>query len=224
MTELLEIMRALRAPKGCPWDIEQTPESLAPYIIEEACELVDAIEAGDPRHVCDELGDLLLQIVFQAQIFAERKQFAFNEVAQGIAEKLVRRHPHVFVDENNITERQELDQQWENIKRSESTHNKSCLADHLPSKLPALQYTQKLISKARKNNLDNKLPNYRDSFDHLTSQAQPVDTPELEEVIGQVLYQIARLACDAGVDAESALRKKAKNILGQLDENHSREP
>lgn len=225
MAELLEIMRALRAPQGCPWDIEQTPESLAPYIIEEACELVDAIEAGEPSHICDELGDLLLQIVFQAQIFAERGQFVFSDVAQSIADKLVRRHPHVFVAENKLREKQELDQQWESIKRSESTHNKSCLADHLPSKLPSLQYTQKLISKARKSELCDILPDHRGSFCQLASDGNlPVDNDDLEEVIGRALYHITGLAYDAGIDAESALRKTARGILRQLDKNHSSEP
>ena len=96
LRELLATMHALRAPGGCPWDAAQTPESLAPYIIEEACESIEAIETGTPEMIADELGDLLLQIVFQAEIAAERGQFDFADVAAGINAKLVRRHPHVF--------------------------------------------------------------------------------------------------------------------------------
>ena len=143
---LLKIMQELRAPDGCPWDAEQTPESLTSYILEEACELIEAIEEGAPELILDELGDLLLQVVFQAQIFSERNQFDFHDVATGITDKLVRRHPHVFNrDEADVLATQ-LDKQWDKIKRSEATYNKTCLADHLPSTLPSLQRAQKLVS------------------------------------------------------------------------------
>ena len=101
---LLEIMSTLRGPGGCPWDAEQTPESLAPYILEEACELIDAIEAGDKNEIMDELGDLLLQVVFQARIFEENGLFDFDDVANTISEKLIRRHPHVFKEGHDVRE------------------------------------------------------------------------------------------------------------------------
>jgi len=215
---LLKIMRDLRAPDGCPWDAEQTPESLAPYILEEACELIDAIEDGDTELILDELGDLLLQVVFQAQIFSERRQFDFYDVSACIAEKLLRRHPHVFALENHDFTETELDTQWESIKRSEATHNKSCLADHLPGKLPALQRAQKLIARMNKAGRQEEMPDFREiseTTQRLIDQDMPVTVDE--ETLGLLLLQIVRISHDAGLDAESALRKTTRKLLQQLD-------
>jgi MazG family protein len=213
---LLEIMQTLRSPQGCPWDAEQTPESLAPYIIEEACELVDAIEGGNLEQIKDELGDLLLQVVFQAQIFSEREQFCFEDIAQGIADKLIRRHPHVFEDRNKKTGRVELDKQWEEIKQKESTQTKSCLADHLPGKLPALQHAQKLISKTHKIDRSDELPETGGVLSVISKQ-NAYDINLDEETIGQTIFAMTMLAHDAGIDAETALRKTTKKILLKLD-------
>ena len=218
LESLLQIMRALRAPDGCPWDAEQTPESLAPYILEEACELIDAIEDGDTELILDELGDLLLQVVFQAQIFSERRRFDFYDVSACIAEKLLRRHPHVFARENRDFTETELDTQWESIKRSEATHNKSCLADHLPGKLPALQRAQKLIARMNKAGRQEELPDFREiseTTQRLIDQDMPVTVDE--ETLGLLLLQIVRISHDAGLDAESALRKTTRKLLQQLD-------
>jgi len=215
---LLKIMRDLRAPDGCPWDAEQTPESLAPYILEEACELIDAIEEGDMELILDELGDLLLQVVFQAQIFSERRQFDFYDVSACIAEKLLRRHPHVFARENYDFTETELDTQWETIKRSEATHNKSCLADHLPGKLPALQRAQKMIARMNKAGRQDELTNFREISEKtqwLADQDMAVTVDE--ETLGLLLLQIVRISHDAGLDAESALRKTTRKLLQQLD-------
>ena len=215
---LLKIMRDLRATDGCPWDAEQTPESLAPYILEEACELIDAIEEGDMELILDELGDLLLQVVFQAQIFSERRQFDFYDVSACIAEKLLRRHPHVFARENYDFTETELDTQWETIKRSEATHNKSCLADHLPGKLPALQRAQKMIARMNKAGRQEELPDYREISEKtqwLADQDKAVTIDE--ETLGLLLLQIVRISHDAGLDAESALRKTTRKLLQQQD-------
>jgi MazG family protein len=209
-------MQTLRSPQGCPWDAEQTPESLAPYIIEEACELVDAIEGGNLEQIKDELGDLLLQVVFQAQIFSEREQFCFEDIAQGIADKLIRRHPHVFEDRNKKTGRVELDKQWEEIKQKESTQTKSCLADHLPGKLPALQHAQKLISKTHKIDRSDELPETGGVLSVISKQ-NAYDINLDEETIGQTIFAMTMLAHDAGIDAETALRKTTKKILLKLD-------
>lgn len=215
---LLKIMHDLRAPGGCPWDAAQTPESLAPYIMEEACELIDAIEEGDPDLIRDELGDLLLQVVFQAQIFSERSQFDFADVSTSIADKLLRRHPHVFGQQNDNLPAADLDRQWEQIKSSEATHRKSCLADHLPSKLPALQRAQKLIAKAYKAGRQRELPGDNGIFaklDELTGQRENVVVDE--ESLGMLLLQLVHTAHDAGLDAETALRKTTRDLLKKLD-------
>lgn len=214
-------MRALRAPDGCPWDIEQTSESLAPYILEEACELIDAIEGGDPDVILDELGDLLLQVVFQSQIYDEQGLFNFEDVAGGIGEKLIRRHPHVFAREETSTPDHELDRQWDRIKSSEKTHNKSCLADHLPGKLPALQKAQKLLSRVKRDEREEELPRSGKSLILADDQTKVhSDRMQLnEEVLGQTLFEIVRLAHEAGLDAESALRKTTRQIMTELDNN-----
>ncbi len=228
---LLETMQALRAPRGCPWDAEQTPESLAPYILEEACELIDAIEDGAPELILDELGDLLLQVVFQAQIFKERNQFNFHDVANGIANKLVRRHPHVFArphdsQENGPTvQTTDLDKQWDEIKRSEATHNKTCLADHLPTHLPALQRAQKLISRIYRAGRQNELPEAQSKL--LRGQNEPGDSTEPaasnengqpdEETLGQALFELVKFAHDNNLDAETALRKTTRKAINHLD-------
>ena len=216
--KLLQIMRDLRAPDGCPWDAEQTPESLAPYILEEACELIDAIEEGDPRLILDELGDLLLQVVFQAQIFTERRLFDFYDVSDCIAEKLLRRHPHVFARETGNVPVTELDTQWENIKNSEATHNKSCLADHLPGKLPALQRAQKLIARTYKAERHRELPDYKEISVKRQMLAEHGNEFSLdEESLGMLLLHLVRMSYDAGLDAETALRKTTRKLVRELD-------
>ena len=215
---LLQIMRDLRAPDGCPWDAEQTPESLAPYILEEACELIDAIEEGDPKQILDELGDLLLQVVFQAQIFTERHLFDFYDVSTCIAEKLLRRHPHVFARETHNVAVTELDTQWEKIKSSETTQNKSCLADHLPGKLPALQRAQKLIARAYKTKRHQELPDYNEISEKLQLlAAHGNDIAIDEESLGMLLLYLVRMSHVAGLDAETALRKSTRQLLQKMD-------
>jgi len=207
---LLEIMATLRSPGGCPWDAEQTPESLTPYILEEACELIDAIESGNKDEIMDELGDLLLQVVFQAQIFKENVCFDFNDVANTISAKLIRRHPHVFIEGHTVQDHEELHRQWEEIKSSEKNNRRTCLADHLPTKLPALQRAQKLVSKAHKTGQSDKLPTLEHTF-FINTEALD------EEGFGYVLLQMAHAAHAAGLDAESALRKTIARIT---DDRH----
>ncbi len=218
LDSLLKIMQALRAREGCPWDIEQTPESLAPYIIEEACELIDAIETGNDDLILEELGDLLLQVVFQAQIFSERGKFDFDDVAATIADKLIRRHPHVFDRCSSGASEKDLDQQWEDIKQNESTqNNKSCIADHLPANLPALQRAQKLISRARKTESHTKLPDVSKQLKPLSSATGGQIRNLTNDNIGQALFHIVELAHEAGIDAESALRNTTRLLLHELD-------
>lgn len=217
---LLETMQALRAENGCPWDTEQTPESLAPYIMEEACELIDAIEGGAQELILDELGDLLLQVVFQAQIFKEREQFDFYDIAGGIADKLVRRHPHVFERTDKDLHAAELDKQWDAIKQSEATHNKTCLEDHLPSRLPALQRAQKLISKTHRLGRQGELPAPDlESLQELIEQMAGRSDKKLDSrTLGRTLFDLVRLAYDNNLDAETALRNTTRDAIQNLDQ------
>ncbi|PLX87850.1 MAG: nucleoside triphosphate pyrophosphohydrolase [Desulfuromonas sp.] len=212
LNDLLETMATLRSPAGCPWDAQQTPLSLTPYILEEACELIDAIESGDDDQVLAELGDLLLQVVFLAQIYTEYGQFGFTEIAQSIHAKLLRRHPHVFGDRRGmVTTAEDLDRQWEQIKKGEIKGEQqpktfSCL---LPKQLPALQRAQKLVQKLTKAGLDIHLK-------QINSEARPEKRKEeiglQEDAIGLALLRLIIAADNAGVDSESALRRVTSRI------------
>ncbi len=155
INDLLQIMSRLRAPDGCPWDREQDHRSLRWHAVEEVYELLDAIEAGDDQEMAEELGDLLLQVVFHCQLAKERGAFDFDRVARHIVEKLVRRHPHVF---GNVKVR-DVDQvwvNWEKIKKAEKAgtrHHRPSALDGIPKHLPALLRAEKLIKKARKAHL-----------------------------------------------------------------------
>lgn len=208
-------MQTLRSPGGCPWDREQTPTTLAPYILEEACELIDAIESEDPQLILDELGDLLLQVVFQAQIFSEQGDFNFDDVAASINSKLLRRHPHVFESDQNDDTGVDLDLQWEKIKGQEELSQKvhKSATGHLPSRLPALQYAQKLVSRATRAGLQNRLPVIT-----LPESPVPVVEESLEEKeLGEFLLQLVILAQNAGLDAEQVLRQTTRKLQSEME-------
>ncbi|MBC8325011.1 MAG: MazG family protein [Verrucomicrobia subdivision 3 bacterium] len=156
--ELLAVMARLRAPDGCPWDQEQDHQSIRLNAIEEVYELVDAIEADDDVEMVEELGDVLLQVVFHAQMAKERGAFDFEQVARGIADKLVRRHPHVFgeLDVNDVNDVDGVWRQWEKIKISEKAgtdRERTSAFDGIPRHLPALMRAHELTKKARKHGL-----------------------------------------------------------------------
>jgi len=205
-------MHILRSPGGCPWDAEQTPESLAPYILEEACEAIEAIESGAPARIVDELGDLLLQIVFQAEIFAERGIFDFADVAAGINAKLRRRHPHVFAGRTMAKSTEELSRQWEHIKREEQAAQPASLppSGHLPGHLPALQRAQKLVSRAWRAGL----PQQQDL------PPRPHNTTINEEELGQALLTLVQQAEVSGLDAEQVLRRALRKIFLDSGQRH----
>lgn len=209
LQDLLDTMHTLRAPGGCPWDAEQTPASLAPYILEEACEVIEAIETGKPQRIADELGDLLLQIIFQAEIHSELGLFDFADIAYLINQKLLRRHPHVFDGPNNeMTSQVDLDIQWEEIKRLELKERNDPAARHpvgrLPDHLPALQRAQKLITRARRTQLSLEYP--------------VSGIPSLQEQIGARLFSLVQEAEELGIDAEQALRQTVRATLQKMGE------
>lgn len=155
INELLKIMARLRAPDGCPWDREQDHRSLRRHAIEEVYELIDAIEAGDDHEMAEELGDLLLQVVFHCQLARERGAFNFEQVCQHLVDKLIHRHPHVFGDRKIHTAEAVL-AQWDHLKRAEkkgTRHERASALDGIPKHLPALMRAEKLVKKARKAKL-----------------------------------------------------------------------
>ncbi len=152
INDLLKVMAKLRSPKGCPWDREQTHLSLRRHAIEEVYELIDAIESGDDHEMAEELGDLLLQVVFHAQMAKERGAFDFEKVARQLVDKLIRRHPHVF-GTTKVKNVDEVWTNWEKIKRDEkhgTKHARHSALDGIPKHLPALLRAEKLLKKARK--------------------------------------------------------------------------
>ena len=209
LLELLATMHRLRGPHGCPWDAEQSPESLLPYLLEEACEAIEAIESGDPGAIVDELGDLLLQIVFQAEIFAERGLFDFADVACAINRKLIHRHPHVFAPGNTTPplSPEEVTRQWERLKQLERAVHAETSRHPLgaiPGRLPALQRAQKLIARAHRKGVN--LPG---------AQAGPPLAPSNSAELGEQLFALVVQAERLGVDAESVLRRSVRRFLAE---------
>jgi len=212
---LLQIMRALRDPTaGCPWDLRQDFDSIVPHTIEETYELAAAIASGDSAQIRDELGDVLFQVVFYAQIASERSLFDFADVARGISEKLVRRHPHVFdaAGEEPITEA-EVKARWEAIKEQERTlKNQNGTLDDVPLALPSLSRAQKLQKRAAGVGFDwPDLNGVYDKIDEeigeLKEAVQTMDAAAIEDEMGDVFLAMVNLARHLGVDAEAALRK-----------------
>src|SRR6056297_343651 len=213
MPRLREIMRRLRDPDtGCPWDIQQTFASIAPYTIEEAYEVADAIERNALDELKDELGDLLLQVVFHAQIASDKGLFAFNEVADAISDKMVARHPHVFGAESRDKTAEQQTRDWETVKAAErAAKAQSGVLDGVAVGLPALLRAVKLQKRAARVGFD--WPDASHVLDKITEEAaelqEAADTltqDKVEEEFGDLLFVMANLARHMKVDPEQALR------------------
>jgi nucleoside triphosphate diphosphatase len=203
---LLTIMNALRTPiTGCPWDLEQSFETIAPYTIEEAYEVADAIARGDMANLKEELGDLLLQPVYHAQMAAEAGHFSFEDVVAGVVTKMIRRHPHVFGDE--AARSAPLAKGfWENAKAKERDQTRRIL-DGIPLNLPGLTRALKLQAKAAKVGFD--WPNVTHVYDKVAEELQELREAapdDRAEELGDLLFVIANIARHYGVDPEAALR------------------
>ncbi len=206
---LRAVVHCLRAPGGCPWDQEQTNASLIPHIIEEAYEVADAIRSGDPDQMADELGDLLLQPVLQAEIASETGAFDIDTVARMITEKLIRRHPHVFGESSADTTDAVLNQ-WEAIKRTEKGDGFQSVLHGISPGLPSLMRAQKLQKKASKVGFDwptaaPVLEKIREETTELAEAMQSGSQAELEHELGDLLFSVVNLARKLGIDSEAAL-------------------
>jgi MazG family protein len=216
--ELLAIMARLRGVDGCPWDREQTFATIAPYTIEEAYEVAAAVESGNMGNLRDELGDLLLQVVFHAQIASEAGHFDFQAVATSIGRKLIRRHPHVFAAAGAPRSAQEQTAVWENIKAGERSARAVGAVSHLdgvPQALPALMRAEKLSKRAAYAGFDFEVAAH--AGDKVAEELAEVraaaadnaassPTPEVIEEVGDLLFAAANLARKLNVDPEAALR------------------
>jgi tetrapyrrole methylase family protein/MazG family protein/ATP diphosphatase len=208
---LVRLMQRLLAPDGCPWDREQSYMSLRQYVIEEACEVIDAIEANDLKALREELGDLALQVVFLAELARKEKEHAFgpDDVVRDIVDKLVRRHPHVFGDVN-VEDSETVLKNWEAIKLEEK--KKRPLLDNVPRSLPALLGATKLSDRAAKVGFD--WPDGRGSREKVNEEIAELDEAEasgdkahLEHELGDLMFALVNYARHHGLDAEVALRK-----------------
>lgn len=212
MVRLHRIMAVLRAPGGCPWDAAQTPQTLRPFLIEEAYEVLEAIDGNSPGEIRDELGDLLLQVVFQAQIFTERGEFDLADVAHAICDKLERRHPHVF-GEAEYRNDAELDRQWNRIKAAEklSRGRAGGAFEDIPPALPALMRAGKIFERSARQGLSHPPPaqtaeTLMQSLRRLSPGNSSPDPEQARIDLGEFLLHGAQLAHGLGVDAEDALR------------------
>lgn len=211
---LVQIMERLRADNGCPWDREQTRETLKPFLIEEAYEVVEAIDEGDPKHLMEELGDLLFQVVFHAQVAAERREFTIGQVLAATADKMVRRHPHVFGDSTASTTREVLEQ-WEELKREERNAVAAIPAsalDGVPRELPGLLRAQRLQDKASRTGFDwpeisGAMAKVEEELGELKEAIGSAVPEAVEEELGDVLFSLVNLARFLNLSAEDAIRK-----------------
>lgn len=234
LQELIEVVAKLRSPDGgCPWDLAQTPQTLTPYVIEEAYEVVDAIRSGDKDAIAEELGDLLLQVVLQAQIASEESQFSLAEVAQGITQKLIRRHPHVFGDAEtlhaaSVLSVEEVRQNWEEIKATEKgesadpqtlSHKLSRYARTLPPLMAGMKIAQKAAAAGFEwDNVDGVWAKFHEELAEF-QQAIREESPQQQQAeLGDLLFVIVNLARWYQLDPSAALQETNHRFINRFSQ------
>lgn len=217
--KLLDIMSALRSENGCPWDKEQTRESLKPFLIEETYEVLEALDEDDPEKIKEELGDLLFQIVFHCQLAKENGEFDMDDVIKKISDKMIARHPHVF-GEAKFETSEEVLKQWEERKKEEGKLRESIL-EGIPRELPSLLRAQRLQARAAKvgfdwkcvedvmGKLDEEINEFRDA---LKSKEQK----EIEDELGDVFFVLVNVSRFVGINPEDALRKTISKFISRF--------
>ncbi len=216
---LLGIMQTLRAPEGCPWDREQTNESLKSDLIEEAYEVIDAIESGDRSNLEEELGDLLLQVVFHSQICAEEQAFDFADVAEGISNKLVRRHPHVF-GEVQVSGTGEVLQNWDAIKKAEKAEGDqpASIVSGIPKHLPALQKAHQIQKRAARagfdwEHIDDVFDKLHEEIEEVKEAIQRKHEADIRDEIGDLLFSVVNVSRFLGHNPEELLNHNIKKFV-----------
>ncbi len=224
--ELVNIVAKLRGPDGCPWDREQTRETLKPYLVEEFYELIDALENNDAEEMKEEMGDLLFQIVLQSQLSHEEGTFNIDNVVDGIAQKMVKRHPHVFGDREMKTS-DDVRDWWEKSKKKEGKNYESAM-DGVPKALPALIRAQKLQMNATKVGFD--WDNIEDVFNKLEEEIAELKEAmsrkkqiEIEDELGDIFFVLVRIANFVNLNPEDALRKTIRKFIYRFKYMESRE-
>jgi tetrapyrrole methylase family protein/MazG family protein len=219
LEELIKIMAALRGEKGCPWDREQTRESLKPFIVEEAYEVLEAIDERKPEAIKEELGDLLFQIVFQSRIAEEQGEFGISEVIDAIAKKMVNRHPHVFGDMTCETS-EEVIMNWEEHKKREGKQRASIL-EGVPKELPALLRAHRLQSRASRVGFDwdraeDVLAKLDEEVAEFKDAVRRKERGNIEDELGDILFVIVNISRFIGVNPEDALRKTISKFISRF--------
>ncbi len=216
--KLVELMQRLLAPDGCPWDREQDMQSVRRYVLEEACEVIDAIDSGDRSELEEELGDLALQVVFLAELARKERAFGPDDVVRSVCDKLVRRHPHVFEDVE-VSGSEEVLQNWERIKANEKRERG--LLDGVARSLPALYRAQRMSEKAARVGFD--WPDGRGSREKVSEEVAELDEAiasgdrdRIEHELGDLLFACVNLARHHGLDAEIALRKTGDRFAARF--------
>lgn len=221
---LLDLMARLRGPNGCPWDREQTRASLKAYLLEEAYEVLEAIDSGEVAALQEELGDLLFQVVFHARVAEERGEFSMEDLLQRLTEKMVSRHPHVFGDAPIATAAEAL-RQWEMLKQRESEHNgrRRSVIGGVPRALPSLLRVQRLQTKAAGVNFD--WPDARSAWEKVREEMNEVgqviasgDQERIREELGDVLFSLVNVARLSSINAEDALHAAAEKFRHRFEE------
>ena len=223
---LRTIVRILRGPGGCPWDIEQTQKSLIPNILEEAYEAADAIRSENKNNVIEELGDLLLQVVMQSEIASESDDFFLEDVANAISDKLIRRHPHVFGDDQ-LNDTESVLNKWEEIKRSEKGNQKKYILDGVTNGLPSLIKAHEIQKKVEKVGFDwpearSVIPKIREEIDEveeaINESGANQQNENLAEEIGDLLFAVTNLTRKIGMDSESLLAAANQKFINRFNE------
>ena len=217
-SQLVNLMAKLRGPDGCPWDREQTPESLKPFLIEECYEVLDALDEGAPDKVRDELGDLLFQIIFHARLAEEKGAFTITDVISAIVEKMTRRHPHVFGEEKVSTSGEVL-ANWEEIKKKEKAHQeRTSILDGVPQGLPALLRAHGIQKRAARvgfdwNELDEALPKLDEEIAEFKESLKTKDATAIEDELGDIFFMLVNISRFLEINPEDALRKTISKFI-----------
>jgi tetrapyrrole methylase family protein/MazG family protein len=215
--DLIEIMARLRSPAGCPWDRQQDHRTLRPCLLEETYEVLDAIDRDDAEELRQELGDLLLQVVFHAQLASEANAFTIDDVVRGLLDKLIARHPHVFGNASADTP-QEVLHQWDALKRQEKGSRASDPVTDVPAALPALSRAQVVVRRAARAGTARSTEEARAAAEAaLSALGDPSsETQNPDAAVGELLLAVVDIARSAGVDAEQALRERVAQLIEEV--------
>lgn len=223
LERLIDIMKVLRSGEGCPWDREQTHESLKKYLIEETYEYLEVVDLNDKQRMCEELGDVLLQIVFHARIAEENGDFNIDDVINGVCDKMIHRHPHVFGNESAETSGEVL-KKWEEIKKREKgTVNQTSVLKDVPNNLPALMRSFKVQQKAAQvgfdwTNPEDVFAKIREEIDELEAEYRKHSTSGMEDELGDVIFSVVNLSRFLKVHPELSLTHATNKFIGRFEQ------